>query len=203
MSDSKKTFEKKGLLFIITGASGVGKGTVHNALMQRNINLHKSISVTTRKPRSGETHGVEYFFCDGEQFEDMLSQGKFLEHAKVYGNCYGTLRETVLQNLNQNKDTLLEIDLDGARQIKSQFGDEAVWIFIMPPDLDTLVERLNQRNTDDEATKKLRLSLYDAELRQGKLADFVIVNDNLQSCVNSVVQIILDKRQQVGKPSIG
>ncbi|MCL1945394.1 MAG: guanylate kinase [Firmicutes bacterium] len=186
---------KDGQLYIITGASGVGKGTVYNALLNKNIGLHKSISVTTRTPRAGETDGVEYFFYSIQQFEKSLSQDKFLEYAKVYGNYYGTPRDVVLQNLADQKDTILEIDLDGARQIKAKYPN-SVWIFIVPPDFKTLSDRLNQRNTDSEETKKLRLGLYETELNQGKLADFVVVNDNLEHCLQSIVDIIESKRQE-------
>lgn len=189
---------RQGLLFVITGASGVGKGTVHNALLDLNISLHKSISVTTRKPRPGETHGVEYYFYDVAEFESLLLEDKFLEHAHVYGNYYGTLKSAVLDNINLGKDTLLEIDLDGAKQIKALYKT-AVWIFIVPPSFDALIERLDKRGTDDEATKLLRLSQYETEYKQGKSADYVVVNDNLEHCVDQVVDIIKQKRAQQEK----
>ncbi|MDR1138469.1 MAG: guanylate kinase [Clostridiales bacterium] len=198
---SKPNFEREnklsacGSLYIITGASGVGKGTIYDALLKMDIGLNKSISVTTRSPRVCEQHGVHYYFYTVEQFEQALAQDHFLEYAMVYGNYYGTPKHVVLDNLARNQDTILEIDLDGAQQIKSKYQD-AVWIFIVPPDFKTLMHRLHSRNTDDEDTKQLRLSLYEKEMEVGRLADYVVVNDQLQQCLDIIVDIIQSKRKQ-------
>lgn len=188
--------DKQALLFIITGASGVGKGTIYKALLQSDIGLHKSISATTRTPRVGEEHGVEYFFLGTAEFEDKLSKGEFLEHAKVYQNYYGTPKQVIVDNLKQNKDTILEIDIEGAKQIKAQF-DKAVWIFVVPPDVQTLKNRLDGRNTDSDEIKALRLAQFDSEMIEGQKADYIVVNDNLDTCIDTIKNIIQKERENI------
>ena len=153
----------RGLLIVISGPSGAGKGTICANIRKEMPNLVYSVSMTTRAPRVGEVEGVNYFFRSKEEFETLLSEDAFLEYAKVYDNYYGTPKQHVMDLLDDGKSVLLEIDIQGAMQVKERFSD-AVFIYIVPPSLTELSERLHNRGTDAKEVIDKRLSLACSEL---------------------------------------
>ena len=172
-------------LLIISGPSGVGKGTIVNHLkeMYKNNNkkLYLSISCTTRNPREGEVDGINYYFISERKFKNLIKKNDFLEY-NIYGTgkYYGTPKSTVLKYLKQGYDVILEIDINGYKQIKANFPD-AVGIFIMPPDIDELYNRLKNRNTEDEEVIKVRIETAKKEIAENSIYDHIIVNENNKS----------------------
>lgn len=179
----------KGLLIVLSGPSGAGKGTICSALRQRMPNLVYSVSMTTREPRVGETEGVNYFFRSREEFEALLQKDAFLEFAKVYDNYYGTPKEYVMNLLNQGKSVILEIDIQGAMKVKERFSD-AVFVYIVPPSLSILSNRLRDRGTDADEVIDKRLSLATSELALAHRYDYIVVNDVLDDAVEKVASIL-------------
>lgn len=178
-------------LFVISGCSGVGKGTVLKEFMARNSDdFMLSVSCTTRKPRVGEVDGVNYFFLTHEEFEKAVQEGKFLEHAQFAGNFYGTKKKFIKQKFEEGLNIILEIETQGALQVKSKMP-EAVLIFIAPPGqgVDELEKRLRGRNTEDEETIQRRLAEAKVELERAKQYDYVVVNDDLERAINEVEEI--------------
>lgn len=157
------SFKEKGLLVVLSGPSGVGKGTVCKALRKRGTQLKYSISATTRKPREGEIDGVHYFFKTREQFEQMIKQEKLLEWAEYVGNCYGTPVDYVRESLECGEDVILEIEVQGALQVKKKFP-EALFIFLAPPDLDELKNRIVGRGTETADLIESRMSVAKSEM---------------------------------------
>jgi guanylate kinase len=188
---------KRGRLFVISGPSGVGKGTLREAALDGMEDLTYSISCTTREPRNGERDGVEYRFITEGDFEDRVRRGMFLEHAHVHGAYYGTLKEDVERELNAGRDVLLEIDVQGALQVREALP-EAVLLFIAPPSLEELERRLRERGTEDEEKLRLRLSNAVRELAQREKYDHVIVNGNLGAASAELREIILNYRKGHG-----
>jgi guanylate kinase len=170
--------KRKGRLFVLAGPSGVGKGTLRTRALSDIEDLVYSISCTTRKPRSGERDGVDYHFVTREDFEDRAARGLFLEHAVVHRDLYGTLREDVVRETEAGHDVLLEIDVQGARQIR-QFWPDCVLIFISPPSPEILAQRLRQRKTESEEQIQLRLENAKKEMKEAASYDHVIINDEL------------------------
>ncbi len=188
---TKKVSE--GTLFVISGPSGVGKGTLRKELFRRLGSLSYSVSCTTRTPRPGEKEGVDYFFLDRETFDRFLSRGAFLEWAEVHGNLYGTLEETVRNSLEEGQDVILEIDVQGAIQVKERMP-EAVLIFIAPPGERELVRRLSQRGTEKEQELKKRLENARRELDAASDYDHIIVNDDINRASEELVKIVRSYR---------
>ena len=189
MSEEKKMERQKGLLIVISAPSGTGKTTLCHMLLEEFPNMEFSISYTTRKPRPGELNGRDYFFVDRKTFERMIEEGDFLEWAEVYGNLYGTSKSQVLKALKEGKDILLDIDTQGALQVKKNFP-EAVLIFILPPSLKELERRLKKRGTDDEETIKKRLQIAREEIRKALEYDYIVVNDILEVAFERLRSII-------------
>lgn len=184
-----KNEKRKGKLFVISGCSGVGKGTLLKVFLEKNPQIELSISATTRKPRPGEVDGVNYFFLTKEEFETALKNNEFLEWAEFNGNFYGTKEAYVEKKLNEGKNVILEIETRGAFQIKEKKPD-VVLIFILPPSLDELEHRLRGRNTEDEAAIQNRLHEAYRELECSKKYDYCIVNDDLNQAVKELEEVL-------------
>lgn len=176
-------------LYVVSGSSGVGKGTVLKGFLSRNPNFMLSISCTTRAPREGEVDGVNYFFMTKDDFKDCIENDKFLEWAEFAGNFYGTKKKFINQCLQDGKDIILEIDTQGALQVKKQMP-ESVLIFICPPSLEDLEKRLRGRHTEDEATIQKRLNVVKEELARAENFDYKIVNDDLNNAISELERII-------------
>lgn len=176
-------------LFVISGCSGVGKGTVLKEFMARNSkDFMLSVSCTTRKPRPGEVDGVNYFFLTPEDFQDCIKKDKFLEYAQFAGNFYGTKQKYINQKFEEGMNIILEIETQGALQVKKKMP-EAVLIFIAPPSIEELEHRLRGRHTEDEETIQKRLNLVKTELERSKQYDYVVVNDDLERAIAEVESI--------------
>ncbi|GAB1538890.1 guanylate kinase [Scytonema sp. NUACC21] len=174
-----------GRLIILTGPSGVGKGTLMRTLMERHSDLHYSVSVTTRSPRPGEINGKHYYFISRSEFEKLVAAGELLEWAEYAGNYYGTPRESVMNQVRSGKRVVLEIELEGARQIRAAFKD-ARSIFILPPSIEELEKRIRGRGQDSEEAIARRLRHAKEEIGAADEFDIQIVNDDLESALNAV-----------------
>ena len=181
---------KTGKLFVLSGPSGVGKGTLREHALNNAPNLKYSISCTTRKPREGETDGVEYRFISHTKFQEYISQGLFLEYAHVHEDYYGTLKSDVMSELEIGHDVLLEIDVQGALTVK-EIMPEAVLIFVAPPSVEVLTQRLTGRGTESSSSLEVRLSNALKEIALKDKYDYVIVNDDLDSACEELKKIIL------------
>lgn len=182
-----------GSLFIVSAPSGTGKTSLVKALLQTGISLNLSISHTTRQPRPNEVNGQDYFFVSRDVFKQMLERGEFLENAEVYGNLYGTSRQWVKEALASNQDVLMEIDCQGAQQVRQVFP-QAVSIFILPPSVALLETRLKQRGQDDPEIIARRLAAAREEVSQVSKFDYVIINDQLDEALKDICCIIRAER---------
>ena len=182
--------ESTGQLFVLSGPSGVGKSSLREGVRKRLPELAYSISHTTRAPRQGESEGHDYHFVSVETFLAMKEAGDFVECAQVHGNYYGTSREQLEQHLNDRQDLLLEIDVQGARQVKEHFP-RACFIFVLPPNLETLEQRLVERGTEQANDVEQRLEDSSTELLEASWYDYSIVNDILEEAVEALTAIIL------------
>ncbi|WGV28766.1 guanylate kinase [Halotia branconii] len=177
--------QSPGRLIVLTGPSGVGKGTLMRSLLQRHPQLYYSVSVTTRSPRPGEIEGKNYYFISRSKFEQLIAKGEFLEWAEFAGNYYGTLRETVLNQVRSGKLVVLEIELEGARQIRT-FFPHVLSIFILPPDFDELEKRIRGRGQDSEEAIARRLCRAKEEVKAAGEFDIKVVNDNFETALNAI-----------------
>lgn len=191
-----------GLLVVISGPSGAGKGTICKRLKEDFKELQVSVSATTRKPREGEIEGTSYFFVEEEDFIKKINNDEFLEYAKVYGNYYGTPKKEVFNQLEAGNDIILEIDIQGALQVKKNYP-KGVFIFILPPSLSELNNRIERRGTDSkEVIFKRMQSAYD-ELNYAFEYDYVVVNDEVEAAVEQIKFIIFaEKNRAVRKKAI-
>ncbi len=188
---------RKGILFVLSGPSGVGKGTVLDALMEDFTEVEYSVSATTRDPRPGEIDGEDYFFISVEKFKEMKDNDKFVESAKVHNNYYGTPKDYVNKSLREGKDIILEIDIQGAKQVKKKCP-EAVFIFLKPPSLEELENRLSKRDTENEKNKKIRLKNAKKEIDEIAEYDYSILNDKVENAVKKLKKIILKEKEKRG-----
>ncbi len=184
---------QKPLVFIISAPSGSGKSTLTNELLKLVPNLEFSISYTTRAPRGSEQQGKQYHFVRMEEFQRMIEAGEFLEHANVHGNCYGTAREFLREAGRKGNDLLLDIDVQGAAQIKHNLTD-AISIFVLPPDRETLEWRLSNRSEDSADVIQRRLLTATREIEQYDKYDYVLINDKLQEACEKLRAIVLSER---------
>ncbi len=185
----------KGLLVVISGPSGAGKGTIYGKVIEQ-TGMKRSVSVTTRKPRPGEVEGVNYYFRTEEQYQQMIASGEFLETAAVYNNFYGTPKAPVFSNLESGYDVLFEVDVHGAKSIKSKYS-EAVTIFLMTPDFDTLEARLKSRGTESASALKMRLDSARNELAKYEMFDYIVFNDTVEQATAEVISIIEAEKHKV------
>ena len=181
---------KKGLLIIYSGPSGVGKGTIREKVFNKfKGRLFYSVSMTTRAPREGEVDGVDYYFVSKEEFEKQIEAGNLLEYAEFVGNYYGTPKDKVEEKLAEGYDVMLEIEVDGATQVKQKVKD-AISIFVVPPSMETLEARLKGRKTEDEFVINKRLEKARKEIVLAGLYDYVVVNDDIEEATEEVVSIL-------------
>ena len=193
-----KSDKPQGLLLVVSGPSGAGKGTICSLLRKELPNLSYSVSVTTREPREGEVDGRDYFFKTVAQVKDMIFRGELLEYAQVYGNYYGTPKPYVMNLLNEGKDVLLEIDIQGALQIKKVFPD-GVFVFVVPPSLEELRARIYKRGTDAEDVIEKRLKAATSELSYASEYDYIIVNDVAEKATKHVLTLLEAERYRAGR----
>jgi len=183
----------KGRLAIISGPSGVGKGTLVGKILDRVPDIYLSISATTRPPRAGETDGVGYYFMSREDFVRDIENGSFLEWANIYGDLYGTPKAPVDRELGAGRLVVLEIDVQGALQVQDKLGHKADYIFIMPPSSEELAKRLGERRTETDQARKTRLETAEQEIALADRYDYVVINDNLEQAVEQLEDILLHK----------
>lgn len=181
--------DKRGLLIVVSGPSGAGKGTILAHTIESYPTLKYSVSVTTRKPRKGEKEGVNYYFRTVEEFEKMLAENEFLEHQKVYDNYYGTPVNKVKEQLDNGFDVVLEIDVKGALEVKNKYPD-AVMIFISPAKRSTIEERLRGRSTESEEQLKIRTDSAIEEIKQAVFYDYIVVNEDVHHGAMDIIAII-------------
>lgn len=180
---------ESGLLIVISGPSGSGKGTICKRLIEDMENIKVSVSATTRKPRVGEIEGINYYFIGEEEFLHKIDNNEFLEHASVYGNYYGTPRAEVLKELENGKDIILEIDIQGALNVKKNYP-KGVFIFILPPSIKELKQRIEGRGTDSKEVILKRMECVYDELNYAFQYDYVVLNDEVETAVEKIKGII-------------
>ncbi|MFN6971571.1 MAG: guanylate kinase [Rheinheimera sp.] len=187
-----------GNLFILSAPSGAGKSSLIHALLGQNQDMQLSVSHTTRAPRPGEVDGVHYHFVSVDEFKALIAQNNFLEWAEVFGNYYGTSRTAIEQVLAQGRDVFLDIDWQGARQIKQQVPS-VLSIFILPPSVAELEKRLNQRGQDSQEVIAKRMQQAKSEISHVTEYDYVLVNDDFQQCLKDLQQVVLGQRLTLQK----
>ena len=191
---------KRGLLIIMSGPSGVGKGTVRRLVMaDKSLNLAYSVSMTTRPRREHETPGVDYFYVTKEEFQKTLDEDGFLEHAQFVGNYYGTPKAYVEKLRNEGKNVLIEIEVEGAKQVISKcHGSDVVTIFLIPPSMEDLEQRIRKRGTESEEVIQQRLAKAQRELELKYAYDYPVINDTVKSAADQIRKIIRDKIKYLG-----
>lgn len=186
---------KKGFIVLISGPSGVGKGTILTRLLEDpRLNLTFSVSMTTRKKREHEVHGKHYFFVSREEFDDNLNRDNFLEHATFVENSYGTPKDYVFALLNQGRNVLIEIEVHGAKMLLANVHrDEVISFYIVPPSVEDLIKRLRNRGTEDEATILKRAARFEDEVKFKSQYQHIIVNDDLEVAIKEISHLILHR----------
>lgn len=185
----------QGLLVVLSGPSGAGKDTVLKRLLEVNQNVKLSISATTRSPREGEVDGQDYYFLSKAEFVQLISKNGMLEHAEYCGNYYGTPRAQVEQWMEKGRDVILEIEVQGGAQIREKCP-ESIGIFILPPSMKVLADRLRRRNTETEEVIAERLDAARQEIVQAAQYDYVVINGDLEECVQDICEILAAEKQR-------
>jgi len=189
--------DKKGMMIVLSSPSGAGKTTLAKKLQKNNSNFQISISHTTRPPRSNETDGEDYHFVNKEKFEKLVKGGNFYEHATIFGNYYGTLRDPVVKYLSLGKDILFDIDWQGTQQLKKIKNLPIITFFIIPPNIQSLKNRLLQRNQDKKQSVEERMSVFNEEISHWNEYNYVVVNDDLESCYEKILKIINSEKKGI------
>ncbi len=185
------------MMLVLSSPSGAGKTTISKKIQQKHPNFKISVSHTTRKPRPNEVDGIDYHFINQDNFESMIDDKKFYEHAKIFGNYYGTSKASVDNILKKKYDILFDIDWQGNMQLSKFKELKLTKIFILPPNKEELQIRLKSRNQDNEETIKKRLIEYNKDILKWKDYDYVIINDNLENCVSQIEKIIINTKEKV------
>lgn len=183
----------KGLLLVISGPSGTGKGTVCKRLLEKNKNIFLSVSATTRKPREGEIDGVSYHFYDEDKFRNLIAKNQFIEWAAFCDNYYGTPKAPVVENIENGRDVMLEIEIEGAMKVRAKHP-EGVYIFLFPPSLEVLEERLKGRGTETDEVIAKRLARAKEEFKMCTKYNYYVVNDDLEKAVEEIEAIIVAEK---------
>ena len=184
-------FDCTGMMIIISSPSGAGKTTLVKLLSKRNKNFEISISNTTRVPRRDEIEGKDYYFINEEKFNDLIKTKSFYEHARVFNNLYGTLKDPVIKYLSHGKDVLLDIDWNGSKQMKRlKLKNKLISIFILPPNIKTLRDRLSNRDMKDKLILKERMNQFKNDVLHWKEYDYIVINNDLEKCYKAIMSII-------------
>ena len=185
------------IMVILSSPSGAGKTTISKKIQQKHQNFKISVSHTTRKPRPNEIDGIDYFFLTEDQFQKKINENEFYEYARIFNNYYGTSKKSVLDLLKNKNDILFDIDWQGTQQLSKHKELKLIKIFILPPSKEELKKRLIQRNQDKPSIVSERLESYEKDLTHQKDYDFVVVNDNLETCFKKVEQIIISEKEKI------
>ena len=193
MENEKKN---KGLMLVLSSPSGAGKSSICRSLLSLDNNLNLSVSTTTREKRPNEKEGSDYFFVSENKFNELLVNNYFIEHAKVFGNLYGTGRRIIEEKINMGKDVLFDIDWQGAQQLREEMGEEVVSVFILPPSKKELENRLKVRGQDSDIVVKKRMNEASSEITHWAEYDYVIINKDLNNSVSNVLDILRAERMK-------
>ncbi len=187
--------KKKGMMFVLSSPSGAGKTTLTKKLAENNKEFKISISHTTRTPRPNENNGKDYHFVNLQEFNDLVDKKSFFEHANIFENYYGTLKEPVLKWLSEGKNVLFDIDWQGTKQLKNIKDLSLVTIFILPPNIHTLKERLSNRHKGQKSFIEKRMKKFDEEVSHWNEYDYVVINDDLELCYEKILNIIVSEKK--------
>lgn len=193
---STEALQRRGLMFILSSPSGAGKTTISRMILQSDAGIRMSVSVTTRSKRLGEIDDEDYVFTDRASFDRMVEKGEFLEWAVVFGNCYGTPKAHIVDGLQAGQDFLFDIDWQGAQQLHQKLGEDVVRVFLLPPSLGELRRRLTGRGTDHPEVISARMARAQEEISHWGGYDYVVINDDINTCFAKVGQILAAERQR-------
>jgi len=191
--------EKKGMMFVLSSPSGAGKTTLTKKIKENNSDFKISISHTTRRPRPKEINGEDYYFVNKQEFKSLINNNEFFEHATIFENNYGTLKKPVLKMIEAGKNVLFDIDWQGTQQLKRIKSLSLVTIFILPPDIKTLKERLFNRHNDQEKLIEKRMKKFNEEVSHWNEYDYVVINDDLNDCYKKILTIIESEKRGINK----
>ena len=189
--------KKKGMMFVLSSPSGAGKTTLTKKIAERNANFAISISYTTRKPRPEEINGKDYYFVTSKEFNNLVKENNFFEYANIFDNHYGTLKKTVLKLLSQGKDVLFDIDWQGTQQLKKNNNLSLVTIFILPPNIQVLKDRLLNRHKGQEKLIAKRMNKFNEEVSHWHEYNYVVVNDDLNKCYDKLLNIMMSEKKGI------